>query len=163
MVRSKKENLIIKSSAFVDTGTMPLEYTGYGSDQSPPLTLQNISSDARSIAIIMEDLDIPMIKAFPHWLIWNIPVMSDIPENIPSGKIVDSLHGAIQGIAYGKHEYRGPKPPKIIKNSHRYRFNVYILDAMLDLSSDAKKKKLLDAMVGHILQESSITGIFKNQ
>lgn len=58
---------------------------------------------------------------------------------------------AIQGCGYGKHRYRGPKPP--FNWSHIYHFNVFSLDCRLDLPSTARKKDLLAAMQGHILQK----------
>ena len=110
-----------------------------------------------SIAIIMDDMGHP-IPAYNHWVIWNIPAISLIPENIPHGEQVDSL-GAIQGCGYGKHRYRGPKPP--FNWSHIYHFNVFSLDCRLDLPSTARKKDLLAAMQGHILQKSVLAGHYR--
>ena len=66
--------------------------------------MDDLSEMAESIAIIMDDMGHP-IPAYNHWVIWNIPAISLIPENIPHGEQVDSL-GAIQGCGYGKHRYR---------------------------------------------------------
>lgn len=152
----------VTSAVFDNDGYMPVAYTGYGLDDSPPLTLSGLVPQAKTLAIIMEDLDIPLIRAFTHWIIWNIPAGTEIPGAIPAGESLPSLGGAQQGVAYGKHEYRGPKPPKFIRNVHRYRFTVYALDRLLDISSDANKRDLLRAMQGHILQQASITGLYKN-
>jgi Raf kinase inhibitor-like YbhB/YbcL family protein len=156
------DKLILKSSAFEHNGYIPEKYTGRGEDISPQIDISGISSNAKSIAIIMNDLDNPIIKDFNHWIIWNIPVQKIIPENIQYGEIVEILGGAIQGIAYGKHKYKGPKPPRFSKNAHRYQFNVYALDCMLDLANNSKKRELLKAMDGHIIQCGSITGLYKN-
>lgn len=137
---------------------MPVKYTGYGIDQSPPLSLSGIIPKAKSLAIIMVDLDIPFIREYPHWLIWNLPVKTEIPGAVACGETLAELGGARQGLAYGKHQYKGPKPPKFIRNRHRYVFTVYALDTVLDLDSDANKKGLLKAMQGHVLQQGSITG-----
>lgn len=120
------EKIDITSSAFEHNGFMPDKYTGRGEDISPPFSLKNVSPNAKSIAIAMDDLDIPFFNAYNHWLIWNIPVQDTIPENIPHGITVESLGGAVQGIGYGKHGYRGPKPPPFIKKAHRYQFHIYI-------------------------------------
>jgi len=140
---------------------MPKKHTGFGKDISPGFELENLSNDAVSIAIIMDDLDIPFIKAYNHWLIWNIPPMTSIREDIPYGETVASLGNAIQGVGYGSHRYRGPKQPVFVRNTHRYRFYIYVLDCMLDLSSSSKKPELLSAMQGHVLQQGSITGKYK--
>ncbi len=151
-------NLIVSSPAFENKGLIPIEYTGYGSDISPELVLTNLDEAAKSIVIIMDDMGHP-IPAYNHWVIWNIPVMSVIPSSIPHGKDVESLDGAHQGIGYGKHRYRGPKPP--FNWSHEYQFNVYILDKLLDLPGKSRKKDVIQAMHGHILQQGAITGHYR--
>ncbi len=154
---TKVENLIITSEAFKNGGTIPIQYTGRGEDISPELKLSQLSEEAKTIAIIMDDIDYPF-KIFTHWVIWNIPAQNIIPEKIPYGDVVESLGNAIQGISYGKHKYRGPKPPF---GSHRYKFNVYVLDCELNLNSTSGKKELLKSMEGHIIQYGSIIGRFK--
>jgi Raf kinase inhibitor-like YbhB/YbcL family protein len=156
------DKLIIKSSAFENNGYIPEKYTGRGEDISPKINIDGIASNAKSIAIIMDDLDNPLIKDFNHWIIWNIPVQEIIPENIQYGEIVETLDGAVQGIAYGKHKYKGPKPPRFFGNAHRYQFSVYVLDCMLELDGNSKKRELVKAMNGHIIQFGSIIGLYKN-
>lgn len=145
----------------MNNGYMPKKHTGFDADVSPEFQLLNLSDDVISIAIIMDDLDIPLIKAYNHWLIWNIPKIDKIPENIPYGSPVSLLHNAMQGAAYGVNRYRGPKQPVFVRNTHRYIFRFYALDCFLNLNSRAKKKDLLEAMCGHILQQGSITGKYK--
>ena len=169
VLTTKKEGIIldtsfdtlhIESSAFEQNGFMPPKYTGRGEDISPELTITGISPDAKSIAIIMDDHDVPVVGILNHWVIWNIPVQNVIPENIPHGAVVDSLGGAVQGVGYGKHGYRGPKPPSFIKKAHRYQFQVYVLDCMLEIDSGSGKTELLKNMDGHILQYGSLIGKF---
>ena len=150
--------LIVTSPAFIHEGLIPLLHTGYDADKSPELHLENIDPQAKTVAVIMDDIGHP-IPAYNHWVIWNIPVMDVIPENIPRGEIVESLSGAVQGRGYGKHRYRGPKPP--FNWSHRYQFNVYTLDCALDLSADSRKRNLLEAMDGHILQHAIMIGHYR--
>lgn len=152
------EHLMITSPYFEHGGMIPIEYTGYGADSSPELVLTGLSKDAVSIAIIMNDMDHP-ISAYNHWVIWNIPATSVIPGNIPHGEYVNSLGGAVQGLGYGKHRYRGPKPP--FRWSHIYHFNVFVVDCFLDLPSTSKKKDLTEAMQGHILQQAVLSGHYR--
>lgn len=152
-----KENIIITSSAFEDGGTIPKKYTGQGEDISPDFSLSSVSPEAKSIAIIMDDLDFPM-GVYNHWVIWNLPVMEQIPAAIPPGKKVEALYDSIQGKGYGKNKYKGPNPPF---GSHRYKYKIYVLDTLLDLESDSGKRDLLKKMEGHVLQYGSITGKFK--
>lgn len=157
----EQNNLRITSPSFENNGPMPKKHSGFGEDISPAFQLSNLSSKAVSIAIIMDDLDIPIIKALNHWVIWNIPKSDTIPENIPYGPVVSVLGNAKQGIGYGKNRYRGPKQPLFVRSMHRYIFGVYVLDCFLDLSNSAKKADLIEAMKGHIIQQGSITGTYK--
>lgn len=157
MIGEKYGELNVTSDAFTDGGRIPVKYTGKGEDISPGFKLSPISENAKSIAIIMEDLDLPMMGTLTHWVIWNLPAQDFIPENIPYTETVPSLGNAIQGIAYGKHRYRGPNPPA---GTHRYQFDLYVLDKKLDLMGKAGKDELLHAMKGHILQYGYITGRF---
>jgi len=153
------KELIVGTPAFEHGGLIPIENTGYGSDISPELNLENIDQQTISIAIIMDDLDHPIKRGYNHWVIWNIPVVHTIPANIPHGGTVESLSGAIQGNAFGKHRYRGPKPP--FSWSHRYQFNVYTLDRLLDIPTASKKRDLLKAMEGHVLQHAVLIGHYR--
>lgn len=156
------KTLTVTSTAFENNGYMPVAYTGYGADNSPPLALKGLTPEAKSLAVTMVDLDIPFMREYPHWVIWNIPVVAEIPQAIPLGTTIPELGGAKQGIGYGIHQYKGPKPPKFIRSAHRYVFTVYVLDTLLELGEDTKKNDLLQAMQGHILQQGTITGLYKN-
>lgn len=139
-------------TVFKDGNMIPIEYTGYGKNISPKFTIKNLSPNAKSLVIILEDLSHP-IKNFTHWIAWNIKADSIIPEN------VSSMDNVRQGIAYGFHKYAGAKPPKFQK--YNYRYSIYSLDTFLELSSNIMKKKLLKEMNGHILQKGTITGYYK--
>ncbi|MGL5436911.1 MAG: YbhB/YbcL family Raf kinase inhibitor-like protein [Lachnospiraceae bacterium] len=135
-----------------------MQYTGYGADISPELHLAEIDGRAKSLAVIMNDMGHP-VPAYNHWVIWNIPVMMTIPGDISHGAQVMELGGAVQGRGYGKNRYRGPKPP--FNGSHVYQFNVYVLDCMLDLPGSSRKRALLAAMEGHILQYGCLSGRYR--
>jgi len=152
------EELTVKAPAFENEGLIPEQYTGHGADMSPEMHLSNIDERAKSLAIMMDDMG-HVIPAFNHWIIWNIPVMQIIPANVPHGETVEKLSGAVQGRGYGKHRYRGPKPP--FNRSHRYQFNVFVLDCVLDLPPASKKRDLVQAMEGHILQQAALIGHYK--
>lgn len=158
---NKENTLIITSTSFDNNSIIPKKHTGFGEDVSPPFAISGLSKDAVSIAIVMDDLDIPFIKAFNHWLIWNIPAVNEIPENIPHGKTVTALGNAKQGIGYGHNRYRGPKQPFFVRNRHRYIFHIYALDCFLNLSPNSKKRDFITAANGHIIQYGQITGIYK--
>ncbi|MCI8303147.1 MAG: YbhB/YbcL family Raf kinase inhibitor-like protein [Lawsonibacter sp.] len=139
-------------------GVFPIENTGRGQDMSPEFILKNLSPQAETLAITLEDLSHP-IKSFTHWLIWNIPAANEIRGGIPAGGRVRELDGACQGIGYGFHRYAGPKPPK--GKTHTYRFTVYALDCKIKLSAHTRKRRFLKKATPHILQRGSITANFE--
>ena len=91
ITEADSNTLKVTSNAFKDGQYMPVDYTGFGKDMSPDFRLHKLSKKAVSIAIIMDDLDIPFLPAYNHWLIWNIPAMQEIPEKIPHGPEIPGL------------------------------------------------------------------------
>lgn len=155
--------MIVSSTAFENNGKIPLKHTGFGEDFSPKLAITDVPEDTESFVIILDDLDVPFCKNFTHWVIWNIPVTGVIPEGLPHGAVITEPISACQGVAWGKHRYRGPKQPFFIKKEHRYVFTVYALDCQLDISVDSCKKNLIDAMRGHILAEARLLGKYQQE
>ena len=141
-----------------DGSKFPIEYTGRGQDISPEFIIKNLSPNAKTLAVTLEDLSHP-IKDFTHWVIWNIPATDRIKKNIPAGKAVPILGNARQGIGYGLHRYAGPKPPKGKK--HTYRFTVYSLDCEINMSANSMKRNFLKKAERHIIQKGSIVGEFE--
>ena len=150
------EKLLQVSCPGIENGKFHIDHTGRGADLSPELALENLSPDAKTLAVVLEDMSHP-IKGFTHWVIWNLPAADKIPGAVPAGKSVPN--GAVQGIAYGLHRYAGPKPPK--GRTHTYRFTVYALDCVLKLVPGSRKRAFLRAAEGHILQSGSISGKFE--
>jgi Raf kinase inhibitor-like YbhB/YbcL family protein len=150
-----EKDLVIKS-AFEEGGYIPEEYTADGQDVSPPLIIENIAAEAKTLAIIVDDPDAPA-GTFTHWLIWNIPAeINEIPKNIEKKEKVKELNGALQGKnGFNDLGYLGPAPPSGV---HTYRFYVYALDDQLDLEAGADKETLLNVMEGHVLQKSVLKG-----
>ncbi|NLE93491.1 MAG: YbhB/YbcL family Raf kinase inhibitor-like protein [Chloroflexi bacterium] len=140
-------------------GKIPLQYTGRGEDKSPEFIFHNLSPDAKTIAIIMDDVKHHLFGVFNHWVIWNIPAQSKIPGGLPAGKVLPNLGNAVQGIGYGRHKYAGPNPPR--GKQHAYKFTIYALDSDITLKDNAKKNHLLKAIMPHILQQGEITGVFE--
>ncbi len=155
-----KQELIVTSPSFKDEEWIPRKHSARAEDVSPQLNLQGISPKGKTIAITMDDTSHPLFPNYNHWVIWNIPVQEIIPEALPHAKVLDDLGGAIQGMAYGKNRYKGPKPP--FKTIHQYVFTVYVLDCSCDLGSNSKKTDLVKEMEGHIIQTARLSGKFQS-
>lgn len=158
-MEDSEQQLVVECPSFQKDGQMPKKHTGFGEDISPEFLIHGLSQDVVSVAIVMDDLDVPIMGEMNHWLIWNLPAVENVAEDIPHGATCPN--GAVQGIGYGKNGYRGPKQPPFLKKAHRYRFRVYGLDCALDLPSSSKKDALTKAMSGHVLQSGEIIGWYE--
>ncbi len=132
-------------STFKHEQNIPSDYTCDGTDKIPPLEISDIPTNAKSLALIMDDPDAPM-GTWDHWILWNIP---------PGNKIQGGVGGK---NSWGKTGYGGPCPPSGV---HRYYFKLYALDIMLDLPAGSDKKALQNAMKGHILAEAVLMGKYQ--
>jgi hypothetical protein len=134
----------------LENGLIPGVYTCDGRGISPEITISGTPSGTKTLALIMTDPDIPGGGVYDHWVVWNIPpATTDIPtDSTPAGAIVGRNSA-------GQNNYTSPCPPD---REHRYFFNVYALDATLDLPSSANKSELLQAIEGHVLAQGEIIG-----
>ncbi len=149
---SEAAELMISSPAYENNGTIPEKYTCDGANINPPLKVENVPRQAKSLALIFDDIDAPG-GSYVHWILWNIdPSTREIKE--------DSVpEGAIQGTNdFKKQNYGGPCPPT---RPHRYAFKIYALDARLALSANSRKADLEKAMKGHVIARSQWLGKFK--
>ena len=150
------EGMEITSTAFQNDETIPIQYTCNEQNISPPLSWSEVPEGTRSLALIMDDLDAPVI--FTHWVIFNIPADAlGLEEAIPA--TAELPNGALQGRnGFGMIGYGGPcHPPGI---PHRYHFTLYALDITLDLSGRVSKAQVESAMQGHILDQAELIGLY---
>jgi Raf kinase inhibitor-like YbhB/YbcL family protein len=143
----------ITSSAFQEGANIPSQFTCDGAGTSPPLQIADIPSEAKSLALIVDDPDAPS-GLFTHWMVWNIPPQtSAVGEgNTPKG---------VQGTNdFGKSGYGGPCPPS---GTHRYYFKIFALDRELDLPFGAKRGQLDAAMRGHIVAQGELMGRYSKR
>jgi len=147
----------VRSSAFGEGERIPSEFTCDGANVSPPIVWSGIPPHTQSIAIIVDDPDVPS-GDWAHWVIYDLPPsLMGIQAGAPASEKLPA--GGIQGRTnFGRIGYGGPCPPK---GAHRYFFKVYTLDAMLHLKSGATKKELLEAMRGHVLGEGALMGRYE--
>jgi Raf kinase inhibitor-like YbhB/YbcL family protein len=151
--------LKIGSPEFKDGEQIPVEFTGEGDNQSPPLEWSGITEHTKELAILCQDPDAQGDRPFVHWLIYGLsPQLTGLPAGIPyGGEIHDPVH-AVQGTNdFGHQGYGGPLPPAG-HGWHRYYFKLFELDEKLDLSPGITVQEFLDSTRGHILAEAEFVG-----
>ncbi|OGE81666.1 MAG: phosphatidylethanolamine-binding protein [Candidatus Doudnabacteria bacterium RIFCSPHIGHO2_01_FULL_43_23] len=142
----------IQSSVFENNQNIPKKFTCDGADISPPLKIFGVPKNAQSLALIVDDPDAPG-GTFVHWTMWNIPVeILEIQEGVTPAESIEGI------TSFGTTGYGGPCPPSGI---HRYFFKIYALEDKLNLSDDADKSQLFEAMKGRILDEAELVGLYK--
>lgn len=142
----------LKSKAFKDGGMIPVKFTCEGPNVSPPLEFIDVPSQAKSLVLMIEDPDAEA-KPWVHWMVFNIPPdAKGFEENSIAA-------GAEQGLCNGNTlGYEGPCPPE---NEHTYVFKLYALDKMLDSHPTPDRKKVLEQIRGHIIDEVALEGKYE--
>lgn len=146
--------MIITSSLFDDGGMIPRKFTCDGGDMNPELLIQNVPAEAQSLALILHDPDAPTPGGFTHWTVWNIdPQTSIIKEESISPGSVEGTNDA------GRVGYFGPCPPS--GAPHRYHFQLYALDAVLDLAEAAPVAALRKEIEKHVVAQAELVGVYR--
>jgi Raf kinase inhibitor-like YbhB/YbcL family protein len=142
-----------------------VQHTGDGVDTSPPLGWDGAPDGTQEFAIICDDPDAPTAEPWVHWVIYKIPAdVSALPEGVPASPRISTPVTALQGLnswTGGRTTgYRGPAPPPG-HGRHHYHFQVYALDAELNIAPGLDKRQLLKAMQGHVLATGELVGTYQ--
>lgn len=143
--------MIIQSHAINPGAQIPSAYTCDGKNTNPPLDIEQVPANTKSLVLIVDDPDAPA-GTWVHWTMWNIsPDTTEIKEgSVPNG--------AVEGVtSFSKPGYGGPCPHS---GTHRYFFKLYALDALLDLSISSRVGDLEKAMEGLILTQAEFMGTY---
>jgi Raf kinase inhibitor-like YbhB/YbcL family protein len=148
-------DLKISSPAFADKGQMAAKYSCDGEGVNPPLTFSNVPPRTQSLALIVEDPDIPeQFKSqipsgvFDHWLIWDIAADS---KGFAEGAEKRGINAA------GQPGFFPACPPD---RAHRYFFKLFALDKKLTGIAIKNKADLQGVMAGHIIQQAEMIGMY---
>jgi Raf kinase inhibitor-like YbhB/YbcL family protein len=119
----------LTSSAFIEGGAIPREYTCDGDNVSPALSWSGVPAGADSLMLLVDD---PDAREFVHWIVLDLPAK-------PTGVLPRALDGVATPPRQGKNDFGnvgwgGPCPPS---GTHRYLFVLYALAARLGVASGA--------------------------
>lgn len=164
------------TSSGIIGGVIGTQYGGHGTQfnengiptYSLPFTVENAPQKTVSLAIVLEDKDAyPVTGGFAwiHWLAANI-TRFEIKENesqtaddfVQGRNSWTSIQGNEQSAELSSY-YGGMTPPD---KPHIYELHVYALDKMLDLEPGFLLNELYHQMDGHILEQSTLKGIYEN-
>lgn len=152
--------LAVESDSFARHGRIPDAYAGpHG--RSPAVRWSGVPSDTREVVIICEDPDAPMPEPFVHWVVTGIPPdVTELPEGLPAtGAPLDN--GVQQGRnSAGSEGYYGPAPPRG-HGAHHYHFQVFALDARVDVAAPIERDRLVEAMRDHVIGVGEVVGTYE--
>ncbi len=150
--------ITLTSPAFRDGEAIPSRYTCEGENIHPELRIAEVPEGTVSLVLVMEDPDIPEsvkqnmgIEVFDHWVVFNMPAETTLIAERETPPGIEGMNSAGQG-------YTGPCPPD---GEHRYIFTLYAADTVLQLNSAAGKAEVLEALQGHILERTTLTGVYE--
>jgi Raf kinase inhibitor-like YbhB/YbcL family protein len=146
-------SLQITSPVFHQNGRIPQLYTCDGMGGNPPLEFHDVPPGSKSLALIVEDPDVPRILkadgAFVHWIRWNLA-----PES--SGLAAGQASGGVNNGSGTS--FIPPCPPD---STHRYVFKLFALDTVLTEPKISSAADLQRAMEGHVIDRSQLVGQYR--
>jgi len=153
--------IVVTSAAQETSGRLPDRHSAYFDNISPPLNWSNVP-DVKAWAIIVEDPDAPQEHPFIHWMIWNIQgEVTALPEGLPNNDFLVTPQGGIQGRnGMGGHGWFGPRPPRG-HGVHRYYFQVFALDDLIEMGPETPLNELLNALKGRTLAKGEMMATYE--
>jgi Raf kinase inhibitor-like YbhB/YbcL family protein len=158
--------MTLTSPAFTDGGRIPEKYSQAGHDVSPALAWTGAPDSTASFVLIVHDLDAAIGNGTDdmlHWMVWNIPASThSLAEAVPQGGELPDGSRQISGT--GPY-YRGPAAAAT-GPMHHYVFELYALDAMLDIPAvgaapPATRAAVVTAMASHIRGKAVLVGLYR--
>jgi Raf kinase inhibitor-like YbhB/YbcL family protein len=155
--------LSITSDAFSDGAAIPSRYTADGAKVSPPLRFTAIPPSAKSLVLIVEDADSPTPTPLCHALAWGI--VGEDGGFQEAALDPDATPPARCGAVFGKNSFLNvgwlaPDPPTG-HGPHRYAFQLYALDTLLDLEPGSGRSALVAALKGRVLAKGLLVGSYE--
>ena len=129
---------------FEEGGEMPEELGYKHGNMEPSIQHHNLPENYKCQVRIMDDPD--AMEAVGKVWVHDLRYINASVEEVVEGK-----------NDFGELGYGGPAPPD---KRHTYIFKAYVLDVELDLKEGYSKQELEDAMKGHIIAETKLTGTY---
>lgn len=145
---------VLTSTAVKDGGALPIDFTGDGSGDSPPLSWRGAPADTKGYALLMDHLT-PDKVIKHYWTMWDIPAsVTSLPENVQGiGKVGTGFKGR---IGYEPPHSQGP-------GAKTYGITIYALSSPLAIAQpprEVDRDVLLAAMQDKVLASASLNVVY---
>lgn len=138
----------LTSPEFENGEEMPEKYGYMGENINPPLKIEDVPTQAKSLALAFKDPDAQDAagKTWLHWLTWSIPADTETIEE-------DSSLGIEGETDFRETEYNGPNPPD---GEHVLVFELYALKEELELGKGEKLHSFENAVEDNIIEKAEL-------
>jgi Raf kinase inhibitor-like YbhB/YbcL family protein len=123
------------------------------SSASPPLAWSGVPAAATMLALVVEDVDAPLLRPLTHAIAYGIdPATTSLDEGALDGEHVTmGYNGA------GRRGYVAPAP-LTGHGAHRYVFTLLAVDFIPRFDQPPTRGRLLDAIAGHVAALGELIG-----
>ena len=144
----------LASDAFVEGSAIPTKHSADGGNAPPPLRWEGLPPGTEALALLVEDPDAPTPNPFVHWLVYNIPAHAPA---LTAETLAEARTG--RNSMFGT-TWTGCAPPKG-DAPHRYVFQLFALDRVVEIGDHPGRTALIDALRGHVLCCAVLTGTYQ--
>ena len=139
--------IVVTSDGFADGAPLP------PGSASPPLRWTGVPDGTASLAIVVEDVDVPLPRPATHAVAYAIDPATDALEE--GAMRADRL---TMGRNTGRQRAFAGAAPIPGHGPHRYIFTVLALDYAPHFDQIPSRARLLDAAAGHVIALGELTG-----
>jgi Raf kinase inhibitor-like YbhB/YbcL family protein len=143
--------ITVTSPAFEDGQPIPARFSCDGDNVSPPLAWLGVPSEAKAVALVVDDPDAPR-GTFVHWVLLDLAPGT---RSLAEGSVPAGARQATNSA--GKATYFGPCPPS---GTHHYRFTVYALTSATGLPTGAALNQALEAIDTSAIARGRLVGTY---
>lgn len=161
--RRRPRSIAVTSPTFGEGDDIPRRYTADGRGWFPGVSWSELPAGTRSVALLVEDADIPFVRPVTHLIVHSIP--PDLTGLEPGAVPSRANQGAQPGWSLGRNflgalGWTPPAPPPG-HGGHRYAFQVFALDIVPSFRHPPRRAGLMRAIRSHILAYGSLIGVYK--
>ena len=149
-------SISVHSVAFDAGAPLPISCSVDGVGAAPPLSFGNTPESAKSLLVICEDPDAPLLQPFVHWVVYGIPATTD-------GIDAQTQHDYRLGEnSKSENGFAAAAPPPG-HGVHHYHFQVFALDTLLELAEGAEHDDVIERAKGHVLAWGELVGTYERE
>ena len=146
----------VHSIAFEPNSALPISCTADGVGAAPPLGFHGVPESARSLVVLCEDPDAPLLEPFLHWLVYGVP--ADV-----AGIDAQTQHAYHSGKNSKSGTGFTPAAPPPGHGVHNYHFQVFALDTTIELADGAERDDVVKLMKGHVVAWGELVGTYQRE